>query len=216
MSRSVDGIKKSKKKNYSRVRKHAWRMLLASKAALIIVIIGILPLTAFEAHFVNVTAAIVMIDPPIIQPVGGQFTAPVDITIIDDDPDATHIFYTVTPGTDPSLALDPQCGIYPGGVKPIGPFTIEDDSVIKAIACDGDSVISHGSLITTEIYDLNLKAKIEGRKYHDLDQSGTLTLGDVLIQGWHVNLNLNTTSTPLVGTTVTDANGYYTFNDLDP
>ena len=209
-------LKLPRKEHHFRARRFA-RALLTSKLAIIALLsLMVLPLSAFEAHFINVTAAIYMIDPPTILPPGGFYTQPVDITIIDDDPDATHIFYTVTPGMDDSLAPDPQCGIYPGGVKPIGPFTIFDDSVIKAIACDGDLVTSHGSLITTEIYDLSLQGKIEGRKYHDLDQSGTLTTGDFAIEGWRINLYLDEPTPVFLATTVTDATGYYTFNYLDP
>lgn len=172
-------------------------------------------LSAFEAHIINVTAQVVQIDPPVITPPSGEYDGPLDIGIDDSDSDATHIFYTITPGQDPSLAPDPTCGIYPGGAKPLGPITLDDDSVVKAIACDGDSVLSHFSLITTEIYDLSLVGKIEGRKYHDLDKSGTVTLGDTLVQGWRVDLrdDLNTT---VLQSTVTDASGYYAFNNVSP
>ena len=178
----------------------------------IALIIVVLPLFAFEAHVVNVTATIVQIDPPMITPPGGSYEGPIDMSIDDDDPDAVYIFYTITPGTDPSLAPDPACGIFPGGVKPIGPITLTDDSVVKAIACDGDSVTSHGSLITTEIYDLSQKGKIEGRKYHDLDESGDLSEGDTTIEGWRVTLFQGTTTLAI---TITDGTGYYTFTDLD-
>ena len=181
---------KSNKRSRTLFLKRALNMALVAKVSVVIMIIAtIIPLSAFEAHIVNVTAAIVMIDPPVITPPGGQYTEPLDIGIDDSDPDATHIFYKITPGTDANLAPDPTCGIYPGGPKPLGPIAIEDDSVVKAIACDGDQVTSHGSTITTEIYDLNLLGKIEGRKYHDLDQSGTLTPGDFGIAGWRVNMD---------------------------
>jgi len=192
---------------------HTTRFSFAVLMILLLVVSGLIPLIAFEAHIINVSAVIVYIDPPVITPPGGQYTEPVDITIDDADPDAVYIFYTITPGTDAGLAIDPACGIYPGGLKPLGPITLEDDSVVKAIACDSDSVNAHGSLITTEIYDLSLYGKVEGRKYHDLDQSGTLTNGDTLIQGWHVELIQANT---VIDQTITDPNGYYTFNDLNP
>lgn len=192
---------------------HTTRLSFTVLMLILLIASGLIPLMAFEAHIVNVNATIVYIDPPVITPPGGQYTAALDITIDDADPDAVYIFYTITPGTDAGLALDPACGIYPGGLKPLGPITLEDDSVVKAIACDSDSVTAHGSTITTEIYDLSLFGKIEGRKYHDLDQSGTLTNGDTLIQGWHVELIQDNT---VIDQTITDPNGYYTFNDLNP
>lgn len=193
----------------------ATRLVFFSRFSLIPVLIltAIVPFSAFEAHILNVTATIIQIDPPIISPPGGQYEGPVDIMIDDGDSDATYIFYTITPGTDASLAVDPQCGIFPGGPKPIGPITLNDDSVVKAIACDGPTGGAHYSAITTEIYDLTIKGKIQGRKYHDLDQGGTLTGGDTQIEGWNVAL-LSGTST--VFSTVTDSSGYYAFNDLDP
>ncbi|TSC81667.1 MAG: hypothetical protein G01um101420_913 [Parcubacteria group bacterium Gr01-1014_20] len=184
-----------------------WKLSLVALA-----LISIVPISAFEAHILNVTASLLNIDPPVISPPGGQYNSEIDITIDDADPDATYIFYTITPGTDPSFAPDPACGVYPGGPKPIGPITLTDDSVVKAIACDGPDGSAHASIIVTEIYDLNLKGKIEGRKYHDLDKSGNLTVGDTPIQGWQVDL-MSGTST--VASTVTDATGYYTFNNLD-
>jgi len=194
---------------------------LRSRLVFLVMVIFVLvnmvvAVSAWEAHIINVTATIVQIDPPVITPPGGQYSTTIDINIDDDDPDATHIYYTLTPGTDDNLAIDPVCGgVNPGGPKPLGPITLLDDTVVKAIACDGDTPSAHFSLITTEIYDLTLTGKIEGRKYHDLDQSGTLTLGDTLIQGWRVDLrdDLNTST---LDTTVTDANGYYTFNNLIP
>lgn len=193
---------------------HAFRKtLFIWKFSLVaLVLLSIVPLSAFEAHIVNVTAVLLNIDPPVISPPGGQYSSEIDITIDDADPDATYIFYTVTPGTDPSLAPDPACGVFPGGPKPIGLITLTDDSVVKAIACDGPDGSAHASIIVTEIYDLTLKGKIEGRKYHDLDQSGTLTTGDTPIEGWQVDLKV---ATSVVATTVTDATGYYAFNNLD-
>mgnify|MGYP001579149452 FL=1 len=185
-----------------------WKFSLA-----LLLLVSIVPLSAFEAHITNVTATIFNIDPPVITPPGGNYNGPVDIMIDDNDPDATHIFYTITPGTDAGVAPDLACGVLPGAAKPIGPITLSDDSVVKAIACDGPDGSAHHSLITTEIYDLTLKAKIEGRKYNDLDLSEGLTVGDTTVEGWRVDLKIGTST---IATTVTDATGYYAFNNLDP
>ena len=184
-----------------------------STFALLLIIVSMPLVFAFEAHIINVTATIIQIDPPVITPGSGTYLGPIDIMITDSDPDATHIFYTITPGTDPGLAPDPQCGVYPGGPKDIGPINLSTDSVVKAIACDGDTGLAHGSLITTEIYVFESPfAKIQGRKYHDLDQSGTNTNGDTLIEGWFISL-LDSNEV-IVMTTVTDVNGYYEFTDV--
>lgn len=185
-----------------------WKFSLA-----LLVLVSIVPLSAFEAHITNVTATIFNIDPPVITPPGGQYNGPVDIMIDDSDPDATHIFYTITPGTDPGVAPDPACGVLPGAAKPIGPITLLDDSVVKAIACDGPDGSAHHSLITTEIYDLTLKGRIEGRKYHDLDRSEAFSAGDTPIEGWQITLKQGTSTLAI---TMTDATGFYSFNDIDP
>ncbi|RJQ36446.1 hypothetical protein C4552_04120 [Candidatus Parcubacteria bacterium] len=176
-----------------------------------------LPLiTAFEGHVVNVTATIIMIEPPVITPPGGNYTDPINLTIDDDDPDATHVFYTVTPGLDPNIAPDPVCGISAGGPKPVGPIPLSDDAVVKAIACDSGLPGAHESLITTEIYDFaQTKGKIQGYKYHDLDQSESFTPGDFGVEGWQIQL-LDGDTLDVIAVTVTDANGYYQFTGLDP
>ena len=181
----------------------------------LIVAIAAAPLfLAFEGHVLNVTASIVMIDPPVITPPGGDYTGVLDSNINDADPDATHIFYTITPGLDPGIAPDPICGVSAGGPKPIGPITLTDDAVVKAIACDSWLPGAHNSLITAAIYNFTQTlGKIEGRKYHDLDGSGTLTQGDFGVEGWHIDLKIGTST---IAATVTDVNGYYAFTDVQP
>ena len=205
--------------NFSRSLRVAFRLLFAFgkkgaafALAMAMLLIQAQAFIAFEAFVVYASATVVQVSKPIISPPGGQYEGSVDIAIYDSDPDATHIFYTITPGTDPDIAPDPICGIFPGGPKPI-PLTITEDSVVKAIACDGASVDSHSSVITTEIYDPSHKGKIEGRKYNDMDKSGTLTAGDFPIEGWRVDLK---NGTSVIATTVTASGGYYAFNDLNP
>jgi hypothetical protein len=120
--------------------------------ALLLILIQAQAFVAFEAHIVDVKAVVASIDAPIISPAGGEFADPVSITIDDTDPDATHIFYTITPGTDPGSAPDPVCGDTLGGTKPQGPMDVTPSRVVKAVACDGSATSSHASLITTEIY----------------------------------------------------------------
>lgn len=194
-------------------RKRALSGIVAS--SLIAVIAASPILFAFEGHVINVTAEIAMIAPPVITPPGGEFSSPIELSIDDSDIDASHIYYTVTPGTNPALAPDPVCGISAGGSKPVGPIPLSDDSVVKAIACDGDTSAAHTSIIKTEIYDfIQLKGKVEGRKYHDLDKNGSLSVGDFGIEGW--NIELRDASSTLLATAVTDNTGYYSFSLLDP
>lgn len=186
-------------------------------AALLIGLIVSMPLLlAFEAHVINVTAEIFNIDPPTITPPGGQYEEnPVDLVFTDDDPDATHIFYRVTPGSDVSLAPDPVCGVDAGGAKPRQLIGLASDSVVKAIACDGDTPTAHASVIRTEIYTFGSYSygKIEGHKYQDFDKNGTLTQGDQPIAGWNIDLR-NASGT--IKSAVTDEAGYYQFDDIDP
>ena len=57
---------------------------------------------------------------------------------------------------------------------------------------------------------------VSGHVYEDLDYSGTMTAGDARISGVTVELyEGDGGSLTLIGTTSTDANGYYEFTDLD-
>ena len=190
------------------------RKVLAVVLSFVIVLSYAQSFIAFESHVINVAATVAQIDPPVISPPGGEYSGTVSVTIDDSDPDATHIFYTLTPGLDPSAADDPVCGDFLGGPKPIGPFDITEDMVVKAIACDGAQVGAHASLIAAEVYDITDPfGSVSGHKYHDMDKSGTLSDGDFPLEGWRINLMQNN---GLIATTVTDDNGYYRFSGIVP
>lgn len=132
-------------------------------AVVLIPVLVLLPLfQAFEAHIINTTAALAQIDPPVLTPPGdigwnntdgGNYASPINVEFSDSDSDATHIFYTVGLGTDPDVFSDPYCGGPNGGLKnSIPPLPVSQTSVVKAVACDGDSVGSHFSLINIKIY----------------------------------------------------------------
>src|SRR3989344_8868962 len=147
------------------------RKVLAVVLSFIIVISYAQAFIAFEAHVINVEATLVQIDPPVISPNGGEYGGTVAVTIDDSDPDATHIFYTLTPGLNPDVAPNPGCEDVLGGLKPIGPFNITSDTVVKAVACDGPDWNAHQSVVTTEIFDIsNPYGAIDGFKYNDVDQ----------------------------------------------
>jgi len=189
------------------------KQFLAGFLAVTLVLANAQAFVAFEAHVVDVKAEVAQIDPPVITPPGGTYEEPVDITIDDSDTDATHIFYTITLTTDPLAAPDPVCGDTFGGPKPVGPIAITEDTVVKAIACDGADTDAHGSFVTTEVYTFpDTAGTVRGYKYHDVDRSGTLTPGDFPISGWQVQLATSTFAT----STVTNAQGYYSFTNLLP
>jgi hypothetical protein len=57
---------------------------------------------------------------------------------------------------------------------------------------------------------------ISGTKYNDLDSSGTLTSGDVPLQGWTITLSGSTSTGRTVSRTqMTDASGHYSFANLE-
>lgn len=172
---------------------------------------------AFEAHVVNVKAEIARIDLPTIPPPSGTYENPVDVSITDDDSDATHIFYTVTFGTDGDAAADPACGGGSGelgGLKPLPTFQVSENSVVKAIACAGGWPDAPGSLVVSQTYVfLTDSPSVFGHKYHDLDQDGAFDEGlDFPLEGWKIFL-LNADDT-IASTTVTDANGFYIFRGV--
>ncbi|MEK7630864.1 MAG: lamin tail domain-containing protein [Patescibacteria group bacterium] len=189
------------------------KQLLAGFLAVTLVLANAHAFVAFEAHVVDVKAEVARIDPPVVTPAGGEYIEPVDIIIDDSDTDATHIFYTLTFTADPFGAPDPVCGDTFGGPKPQGPLQVTQDTVIKAIACDGAGSDAHGSFVTTEIYTFpHTAGMVQGFKYHDVDRSGTLTPGDFPIAGWQIQIATSTFAT----STVTNAQGYYSFAGLAP
>lgn len=134
------------------------------------VFLGALTLSAFESHILNVTARLAQIDPPVLTPPGDigwdntdggtNLTGVVNVVMTDADLDATHIFYTFGVGLDPLTVPTPVCGqTGPDGGGDIKTELIQlsltSDTVIKAIACDGDGLILpvHNSLVNTKIYD---------------------------------------------------------------
>ncbi len=123
-------------------------------------------ISAFEAHLVNVSATLAQIDPPILTPPGegvtwdnqegGNFSSTTTVTMLDPDPDASHIFYTfITGTTTPSAVPDPVCGQTGpnsgGGTKPQN-LEISTNIVVKAVACNGDTTQADKSVINTKVY----------------------------------------------------------------
>lgn len=202
----------------------ALRMFLAlQKQAFVFCLAFLVVLTnahgfmAFEAHVVNVKAEIARIDPPVVFPEGGTYEKPVDVGITNNDADATHMFYTVTPGTDGDAAPDPTCGGGNGelgGIKPLAPFKVSENSVVKAIACAGGGTEAPGSFIVSHVYIfLTDSPSVFGHKYHDLNQDGVFDDGfDFPLEGWKIFL-LDANDV-IASTTVTDASGFYIFRGV--
>lgn len=199
-------------KNFPTIKNRLSFGLLTS--ALIMLLISTPLMLAFEAHVINVTATVIQIDPPTILPPALQCQDENLITIDVADPDATHIFYTTGPGTDPNTVPDPVCGGPQGGPKPIAPFAINDDTVVKAISCDGGSGTAHQSIVVTKVYDLSCFGKIEGYKYKDVNKNEAYDSNvDFGVEGWKMYLYK---SYVIVMTTLTDNVGYYAFNNVPP
>ncbi len=189
------------------------RQMVAAALAFVVLLTQAGAFIAFEAHVVDVKAEIAGVDAPVISPQSGYYPSPLGITITDSDPDATHIFYTVTNGTDSDSAPDPVCGSPMGGPQPLAQFSITADSVVKAIACDSPDAFAHRSLTTFEVYHIGSGGVIKGHKYHDLNQDGALNGGDFPLEGWQIYLAIGTTT---IATTATDQNGQYSFMNLYP
>ena len=130
----------------------------------IVLIVAVTPLfQAFEAHVINVTAELVQIDPPVMTPPGPlawdnpnggtDLINPVTVFVVEMDDDATHIYYTFGAGSDPSLVADPVCGDTLGGIKS-GVYSVDvsADTVIKAVACDGDTNAAQHSVINVKVF----------------------------------------------------------------
>ncbi len=144
----------------------------ATAMALVAVLVFVPLLQAFEAHVINVTAVPIQIDPPVQNlpgpgtswndPAGAYgLTSPINVTVTEDDPDATHVFYTFANGTTtPEGVPDPVCGGLLGG--PVsGTYTVyvPSNTVIKSIACDGTTSSAHHSVINTKIYTMACQPK---------------------------------------------------------
>ncbi len=196
------------------------KQALALFMALLMVLINAHAFVAFEAHVVDVKAEVARVDAPLITPPGGNaYPDEVDVSVTSDDADATHVFYTVTPGTNANGAPDPSCtpsGVNLGGTKPISSFVIGADAVVKAVACTGSDADAHSSLVTLAVFDFpDLYAGIQGHKYHDTNKNEQFDPGlDFPIEGWEIRLldqNFVTAST-----TVTDVSGFYYFKGVSP
>lgn len=109
---------------------------------LLLVLIQARGLQAFEAHVVNITAEIHLINPPIAVPPdsAGPFEEPFFITLTAEDPDdgPLSIHYTL----DDS---DPDCDSQPY----TAPFEISEDTMLQALACDAQD---HPSKVIEEDY----------------------------------------------------------------
>lgn len=159
-------VKSAKSFSFVRsVKALAGFVIRATATALIPLLILAPAFSAFEAHIINVTAEPAQIDPPVLTPPGAGIpwydpfggiglSGTVEVEMTDEDPDATHIFYTyVTGTTTPSVVPDPVCGESLGGPKDAPQqVSFTGDTVVKAIACDGNATSSHRSVINTKIY----------------------------------------------------------------
>ena len=140
--------------------KHTAQIIITS----LVIILLILPtLRAFEAHIVNVVATPVLIDPPTLDPPGGNditnfmggqdLTGEVSVDMSDSDPDATKIFFNFGPGSDQAAVdavTNPNCSGPFGGDKTAPQSTsFSSDTTVKALACDN---LGHASSINTKIY----------------------------------------------------------------
>lgn len=137
----------------------------ATAMALVAVIIFVPLLQAYEAHVINVTATPIQIDPPVQNLPGpgaswndpaGAFglTSPINVSVTESDPDATHLFYTYMNGTTtPDAVPDPVCGGALGGpVSGSYSVYVPSNTVVKSIACDGITSAAHHSVVNTKIY----------------------------------------------------------------
>ncbi|MEK7643422.1 MAG: lamin tail domain-containing protein [Patescibacteria group bacterium] len=196
-----------------RVFLSAQRKILAGVLVVTLTLINARAFIAFEAHIVNVTAEIAKIDAPLVTPLGGVHETAPTVSVMAEDNDATHIFYTLTPGTNPDVADDPYCGDSLGGAKGlVSPFTVAQDSVVKAVACNGDTVEAKSSIIAVEVYDiLDPFGRVRGYKYFDADTSGSKTVGDYGLAGWQITLKHGTST---VAITSTDQSGFYEFSNI--
>ena len=137
--------------------------------ALLCIIVTVPAMSAFEAHIVNVTADLKEITPPTLTPPGsgtawddtnGGSGLSGNVNVVMSDPyvGAPDIYYTFQTGTlVAGLVPDPVCGQTGpnggGGDKTLPQaLTINSDTVIKAIACDGTTAGSNKSYINTKIY----------------------------------------------------------------
>ena len=118
----------SESKKYFFIRKRSAFSFAA--LALLLLLVSAPLLLAFEAHVINVTAEIVMLDAPSISPPGGKyFTPELTITLSDADSDVTSIHYTLD-GSDPSCAST----LY------VDPFLITLPTTVKAVGCDSTNL----------------------------------------------------------------------------
>ncbi len=156
----------------SGVKDTALFAMKATAMAMVAVIIFVPLLQAYEAHVINVTATPIQIDPPVQNLPGpgtswndpaGAFglTSPINVSVTESDPDATHLFYTFMNGTTtPDAVPDPVCGGALGGpVSGSYSVYVPSNTVVKSIACDGTTSAAHHSVVNTKIYTFACQPK---------------------------------------------------------
>ncbi len=89
------------------------------------------------------------------------------------------------------------------------------------LGADGHAInLTSGESETAKDFGNFQKAKLSGYKYNDLDGDGQRDGGEPGLEGWEIKLYGDTdgggTLNDLIGTTTTDANGYYEFTGLTP
>ena len=108
-----------------------WKRKLAfAGVILMLVLVQVAGMSAFEAHVINVTAR-VLNDTVHIDPEGGQFCdqEPPTVVLTSDDP-AASIIYSLD-------GSDPVCGV--SGLPYSGPFMLAATTLVKARACHNTS-----------------------------------------------------------------------------
>lgn len=97
---------------------------------------------------------------------------------------------------------------------PPGNHTLEihlrNKQVVMGVSLWGE--LSSSGLLSDNLCDPD--GSIVGTKYNDIDNNGVVSGADATVAGWTINLYDN--SGTLVGTTVTDGTGFYTFPNLIP
>lgn len=111
-------------------------------AVIIVFIFHIIFISAYEAHLVNIVATI-KDNTPQAFPQGGVYNGPISITLVSSEPGAS-IYYTLD-GENPSC--DPFGNLYSGAIN------IEDDTIVKAVACGPNNSKSG---LMSEFYDIEM------------------------------------------------------------
>ena len=133
-----------------------------------------------------------------------SITCPADISVTTTNPGGEVVNYSAPTTSGGCAPVTVVCNPPSGSTFPVG------TTVVTCTATDGQSNTATCTFTVTVVKFQS----ITGMKFNDVNGNSTKDADEPGLQGW--TIQLRTTSGDILQSTVTDASGNYTFNNLSP